>query len=315
MARSSTTRELIDPATLMRIRSLELRAKIVVEGFQNGLNRSPQHGFSVEFTEYRQYSPGDDPRYLDWKLFARSDRYFIKLFEDETNLRCHLLVDLSSSMEYGSPFAKSEYARTLAATLAFFLSGQRDATGLMTFDEEVREFVPARFRPGHLRRLLVGLERTAGGRSTSLQRPLAECAERIHKRGMIVLISDLLAPLDQFAPGLMHLRTRGHEVLVFQILDPTELDFEFESPAMFEDVESGRELYIDPESQRAAYLERLNAHLEQIDETCRRLGIPLRRVRTTDPLEHVLGEFLRQRMSSRVISTARGRGRTRAGSK
>jgi len=295
----------------MRIKSLELRAKIVVEGFQNGLNRSPQHGFSVEFTEYRQYSPGDDPRYLDWKLFARSDRHYIKLFEDETNLRCHLLVDLSKSMDYGSgDYTKADYARTLAATLSFFLSNQRDATGLLTFDEAVREYIPARFRPGHLRRLLVALEKRAAGRSTNLQHPLGEACERLSKRGMVVLISDLLAPLDDFADHLTFLRTRGHEVVVFQILDPAEVEFEFESPAMFEDVESGREIYIDPERVRESYVEKLTAHLDQIDNTCTRLGIPFRRVSTAEPLEHLLGEFLRQRMSSRVISTARGRGRS-----
>ncbi len=285
----------------MRIKSLELRAKIVVEGFQNGLNRSPKHGFSVEFTEYRQYSPGDDPRYLDWKLFARSDRHYIKLFEDETNLRCHLLVDLSKSMDFGSgTYSKADYARTLAATLSFFLSNQRDATGLLTFDESVREYIPARFRPGHLRRIMVALERKPDGRSTNLQHPLGQAAERLNKRGMVVLISDLLAPLDQFSDHLTFLRTRGHEVVVFQVLDPEELDFPFEKPALFEDVESGQEIYVDPESVRESYMEKLQAHLDQIDTTCSRLGIPFRRVSTADPLEHVLGEFLRQRMSNKA---------------
>ena len=293
----------------MRIKSLELRAKIVVEGFQNGLNRSPKHGFSVEFTEYRQYSPDDDPRYLDWKLFARSDRHYIKLFEDETNLRCHLLVDLSKSMDFGAgSYTKADYARTLAATLAFFLSNQRDATGLLTFDETVRDYIPARFRPGHLRRLLVSLEKRASGSATNLQHPLAEACERLNKRGMVVLISDLLAPLDHFADHLTFLRTRGHEVVVFQILDPSELDFVFESPAMFEDVESGKQIYVDPEATRDRYMSKLNQHLDQIDETCSRLGIPFRRVSTADPLEHVLGEFLQQRMSKRVTSKAHGRG-------
>ena len=295
----------------MRIKSLELRAKIVVEGFQNGLNRSPQHGFSVEFTEYRQYSPGDDPRYLDWKLYARSDRHYIKLFEDETNLRCHLLVDLSKSMDYGSStYNKADYARTLAATLSFFLSNQRDATGLLTFDESVREYIPARFRPGHLRRLMVALERKPDGTSTNLQHPLAQAAERLNKRGMVVLISDLLAPLDEFSDHLTFLRTRGHEVVVFQVLDPKELEFQFDKPATFEDVESGRELYVDPARAREGYLQRLNQHMDLIDTTCSRLGIPFKRISTADPLEHVLGEFLRQRMSSRTKSTAKGRGRS-----
>src|SRR5712664_3853513 len=162
-------RALIDPQTLMSIKSLEFRARVVVEGFWHGLHRSPYHGFSVEFTEYRQYSPGDDPRYLDWRVFARSDRYFIKKFEDETNLRCYLLVDNSRSMTYGSAgYTKAQYAATLAATLAYFLYLQGDGVGLLTFDEQMREYLPARHRTGHLRHLMLALEMPATGRSTNL---------------------------------------------------------------------------------------------------------------------------------------------------
>ena len=158
---------------LMAIRNLELRARVVVEGFWNGLHRSPYHGFSVEFTEYRQYSPGDDTRYLDWRLYARSDRYYLKKFEDETNLRCHLLVDQSRSMTYGSlGYSKSDYARTLAATLAWFLNGQGDAVGLFTFDERVRDYLPARHRHGHLRQFMLALENESEGRETNLGEPL-----------------------------------------------------------------------------------------------------------------------------------------------
>src|SRR5882672_11035438 len=167
----------VDPKALMTIRSLELRARVVVEGFWNGLHRSPYHGFSVEFTEYRQYTPGDDTRYLDWRLYARSDRYYLKKFEDETNLRCHLLVDQSRSMTYGSVgYTKSDYARTLAATLAWFLNHQGDATGLLTFDEVVREYLPARNRPGHLRHLMLALEKPAEGIATDLASPLRRVA-------------------------------------------------------------------------------------------------------------------------------------------
>src|SRR4051812_19032159 len=155
---SLSSAKLIDPQALMSVRSLELRARAVVEGFWNGLHRSPYHGFSVEFTEYRQYSPGDDPRYLDWRVFARSDRYFIKKYEDETNLRCHLLVDQSRSMDFGSRgYTKSGYAATIAATLAYFLHLQGDAVGLLTFDENVRDYLPARHRAGHLRQIMVAL--------------------------------------------------------------------------------------------------------------------------------------------------------------
>jgi len=176
--------ERIDPATLMRIKSLELRAKLVVEGFQNGLNRSPFHGFSVEFTEYREYSPGDDPRYIDWKLAARSDRNYIKRFEDETNLRCQIMLDLSRSMQFSSlSYTKADYARTLVATLSHFLLKQRDAVGLMTFADTPGEFIPPRFRLGQLRRILVALERATTGKTTSVVQPLAAIASRQPRRG------------------------------------------------------------------------------------------------------------------------------------
>ncbi len=236
---------LLDPAALMSIRNLELRARAVVEGFWHGLHRSPYHGFSVEFTEYRPYTPGDDPRYLDWKLAGRTDRYFIKKFEDETNLRCHLLVDLSRSMSFGSPgYSKADYARTLAATLGWFLSQQGDAIGLMTFDGAVREYLPARHRPGHLRQLMLALEKPAEGRGTDLAAPLRRMVELVRKRGLVVLISDLLAPIDSLAGALALLTAGGHEVIVFQVLDPAELNFDFAAAARFEDLETGRDVFL-----------------------------------------------------------------------
>src|SRR5215471_14218143 len=187
---------LIDPRTLMSIRNLELRARVVVEGFWSGIHRSPYHGFSAEFTEYRQYTPDDDPRYLDWKVFARSDRYFIKKFEDETNLRCYVLSDQSRSMSYGSiGYTKAEYASTLAATLAYFLYLQGDAVGLLTFDEQLRDYLPARHRTGHLRHLMLALERPAQGKGTDLAAPIQRVLEIVRKRGLLVLVSDFLAPL------------------------------------------------------------------------------------------------------------------------
>src|SRR5262245_24347653 len=199
----------INPAALMRIKNLELRARHVVEGFLSGLHKSPYHGFSVEFTEYRQYTPGDDLRYLDWRLFARSDRYYLKRFEDETNLRCYLLVDLSRSMAYGSlDYNKAEYAKTAAATIAYFLSFQRDAVGLVTFDAAIQEYLPARFRPGHLHRLLLGLERSPGGTSTDLTVPLAQVAKMARKRGLVLLLSDLLAPMERLETHLGYLRSQ-----------------------------------------------------------------------------------------------------------
>ena len=216
----------LDPAALMSIRNLELRARSVVEGFWHGLHRSPYHGFSVEFTEYRPYTPGDDPRYLDWKLVGRTDRYFIKKFEDETNLRCHLLVDNSRSMTFGSRgYSKTDYARTLAATLAWFLSHQGDATGLLTFDESVREYLPARHRPGHLRQLMLALEKPASGAATDLVAPLRRMAELVRKRGLIVLISDLIDDPAETLKSIRLLGSHGHDVIVFQIRDASEVEW------------------------------------------------------------------------------------------
>jgi uncharacterized protein (DUF58 family) len=291
-----TAQTLLDPAALMAIRNLELRARAVVEGFWHGLHRSPYHGFSVEFTEYRPYAPGDDPRYLDWKLVGRTDRYFIKKFEDETNLRCHLLVDNSRSMTFGSRgYTKAAYANTFAATLAYFLSQQGDAVGLMTFDENVREYLPARNRPGHLRHLMLALEKPPGGAATDLVAPLKRMAELVRKRGMIVLISDLLAPVEALETSLALLTASGHEVLLFHLLDPAELTFDFKSAARFLDLETGRDLFLEPSLARAEYTRRLEAHLGAVRVACERLGIAHRRLVSDQPLETALFDFLKSR--------------------
>lgn len=301
----------LDPAALMRIKNLELRARQVVQGFLSGMHRSPYHGFSVEFTEYRQYTPGDDPRYLDWRLYARSDRYYLKRFEDETNLRCYLLVDLSKSMGYGSlAYDKAEYAKTAAATIAYFLSLQRDAAGLVTFDDRIQEYLPARFRPGHLHRLFVALERATAGTTTDLKAPLEQIARTARKRGMVVLLSDLLAPADSLERELGYLRTQGHEVAVLRILDPAEIDFPFAEAAMFLDVETGRELYIDPELARQQYRSRFAAHAAQLKEMCQRLGVDLYDLPTNQPLEQALFDLLHARMRrGRMVARHGGGGR------
>jgi len=285
---------------LMSIKNLELRARIVVEGFWTGIHRSPYHGFSVEFTEYRQYTPGDDPRYLDWRLFARSDRYYIKKFEDETNLRCHLLVDNSRSMTYSSlRYTKAEYANTAAATLAYFLYLQGDGVGLLSFDEQIREYLPARHRTGHLRHLMIALEKPAGGTQTDLSRPLQRIAEIVNKRGVMVLISDLLAPIDTLERNLSALGACGHEVIVFNILDPAELSFNFDKAMLFHDMESGRDLYIDPHLARKEYLKRLESHLSSVEAICQKLGMSYHRFATDRPLELALFDFMRSRSQRR----------------
>jgi uncharacterized protein (DUF58 family) len=291
----------------MAIKNLELRARIVVEGFWKGIHRSPYHGFSVEFTEYRQYTPGDDPRYLDWRLYARSDRYYIKKFEDETNLRCFLLVDNSRSMTYGSlGWTKAQYAHTLAATLAYFLSRQGDAVGLLTFDEMIREYLPARNRPGHLRHLMLLLEKPAAGTGTDINAALNRIIDVVRRRGLVVLISDLLTPLESLEKNLGALAAWGHEIILFHVLDPTELKFTFDKASLFEDVESRRGLYIDPAQARREYLRRFEAHNAAVQTIADKIGASYVRFGTDRPLELALFDFLRGRVELRKRSRRSG---------
>lgn len=283
----------IDPIALMRIRDLQLRAKHVVEGFYNGLHRSPLHGFSVEFSQYRPYSVGDDLRNLDWKLYARSDRYHIKQFEDETSRRCYLVVDQSLSMHYGTlPHDKAEYGRTVAATLAYFLTRQRDSVGVLTFGDEVIDFLPARHRPGHFRRILMMLEQSASGKSTDLAKPLERIAAMVRRRGLVILISDLLAPIDQLKSHLAQLRSRGHEVMILRILDPAELSLPIDAPTMLRDSESGREIYVDPVVAKEEYQNRFKEHQSEVQLACDSLGIRFTTMRTDNPIEDALFELV-----------------------
>jgi uncharacterized protein (DUF58 family) len=287
----------VDLRTLMRIKNLQMRARVIVEGFYAGIHRSPYHGFSVEFSEYRQYTPGDDLRYFDWRLYARSDRSYVKRFEDETNLYCYLLADLSRSMSFGSgTYTKCDYARTLAATLSYFLYQQRDAVGLVTFDERVIDYLPPRYRPGHLRRLVAMLEHEPGGKSTDLAGPLEQIAQTVRKRGLVVLVSDLLAEPPALRTKLSYLRARGHDVVVFRVLDPAELDFSFAAPSMFLDLETSRKVYIDPAAAREQYQRRFGAHARQLRDACRGLGVDLIEVSTERPLELALFDLLRARL-------------------
>jgi len=288
---------------LMGIKSIELRAKLVVEGFLRGIHRSPYHGFSVEFSEYRQYIYGDDTRHIDWQLYARSDRLFIKKYEDETNLRCHFLVDHSRSMGYGSgSYTKAQYAATLAASLAYLLFKQGDAVGLATFDDKIDQFLPSRNRPGYLHRLMLLLEKDPQGQATELVRPLKRIAEMINKRGLLVLISDLLAPIDELESHLAYLRASGQDLIVFQILDPAELNFSFENPSLFRDIENNRKFYVDPQAAKEDYQERLKQHNQAVQTSCQSLGIDYQVMSTERPLEYALLDFLigRVRLGKRV---------------
>ncbi|MCL4846774.1 MAG: DUF58 domain-containing protein [Acidobacteria bacterium] len=283
----------LDPAVIARMGTMELRARTIVEGFLQGLHRSPFRGFSVEFAEYRQYMPGDDLSTIDWKVFARTDRHVVKKFEQETNLPCHLLVDASASMAYGSRgLSKLQYASYLAAALAWLLVRQRDAVGLMAFGADVVAELPARSRPGHLRRLLVELERLRPADRSNLARPLHRLAERLTRRGLVVVISDLLDEPDGVVAGLRHVRFRGMEVVVFQVLDAAELTFPFDRSTRFRDLESGDEILTSPDTVRAEYLREMSALTARYARDLRGSGIDYHQVDTSMPLDVALLEYL-----------------------
>ncbi|MBH53760.1 MAG: DUF58 domain-containing protein [Opitutaceae bacterium] len=286
----------IDPQALFAIRDLEMRARVVVEGLRSGLHRSPMEGFSVEFTEYRQYSLGDDLRYLDWHALARTDREYIKKFEDETNLRCHILLDTSRSMLFGSlPYTKSEYARTLAATLAYFLLHQRDVVGLSLFDSRIRDYMPSKWGPGHLHQLLAKLERKPEGRRpTNLGNALEEVAKLNRKRSLILILSDFLTPPEKWGVELGHLVAMSHDVRAVQILDPAEQSLEFGKAAQWEDLETGNRLYIDPSVARLDYLEKFKSHQVAVKQSLEERGVWLQTVSTDQPLDFVLLEMIQQ---------------------
>ena len=295
----STSRDLrfLDPAVIARLGTMELKARTVVEGFLSGLHRSPYKGFSVEFAEYRQYLPGDDLSTLDWKVYARSDRHYVKKYEEETNLECHLLLDVSASMAYrgAAAMSKLEYGSVLAAALAFLMNRQRDATGLIAFDERIAFRMPAGARPGHLHALLLALEQLKPGTKSDVGRPLHQLAEALVKRSLVVLISDLLDDPGPVIKGLRHLKFRGTDVVVFQVLDPNELTFPFKGPSRFRDLESAEEVTADPAAVRTAYLRELAGLTLRYDRELRGSGIDYVQLDTSQPLDFALLSYLSAR--------------------
>jgi uncharacterized protein (DUF58 family) len=287
----------LDPAIIARLGTMELKARTVVEGFLSGLHRSPFKGFSVEFAEYRQYLPGDDLSTIDWKVYARTDRHYVKKFEEETNLECHLLLDQSASMAYrgSAPMSKLEYGSVLAASLAFLMNRQRDATGLIAFDEQIRFRLPAAARPGHLHTLLLALERLEAGQRSDVGRPLHQLAEALLKRSLVVVISDLLDEPEPVIKGLRHLKFRGTDVVVFQVLDPDELTFPFKGSSKFKDVETSDEVVADPARVRTEYLRELAGLTLRYDRELRGAGIDYVQIDTAQPLDFALLTYLAAR--------------------
>ena len=296
----SNSPKYFDPRILARLQSLSLRARHVVEGYVAGLHRSPTRGFSIEFAEHREYSPGDDLRYVDWKVFGRTDRYYLKQFEDETNLICYLVLDVSESMRYqgpDSPWSKLEHAACAAAALAWLVLQQQDAVGLVTFDDQVREFIRPSSNPSHLQLLLHTMEVAEAQKKTATGRVLHELADRFQRRGIVLLFSDLFDDIDQLMVGIKHLRYRRHDVIVVHTLDAAELDFPFRRQTLFRGLEQLPQVLTDPRALRRAYLEQFEQFQQNVASQCRELQVDYVQVRNDAPLDVILSTFLANRMA------------------
>jgi uncharacterized protein (DUF58 family) len=288
----------LDPEVLARIGSLELLARAVVEGFIAGLHRSPFTGFSTEFTEYRQYNPGDDLRYLDWRLLGRTDRYFIKKYRADTNAQCHLLVDTSASMRYASEgtVTKLQYAQFLAAAIAHLVARQQDAVGLIGFDNHVHTHVPARNRTGHMRTIYGQLAALEAGGETRLSEALHETAERLSRRAIVVIISDFYDSPDKLSEAFRHLRFKGHDLVAFHVLDRNEVEFNFDDPVLLlEDSETAEQIPILPDVIAGGYRDRINKHVDELRRMTAANHVDYDLVTTDKPLDFALFSFLSRR--------------------
>lgn len=292
----SNAHRLLDPEVVQRIARLDLRARHVVEGFLSGMHRSPYFGHSVEFLQHRQYTWGDDIRDVDWKVWAKQDRFYVKQYEEDTNLRATLLVDVSASMGYGSgAMSKYEYGATVAASLAYLLLRQQDAVGCLTFDAEVRGTVPQRTKRNHIDSIVQALDASRPVEKTDLGEILRRAAEAYPRRGLMILVSDLLVDREGFFQGLRLLRSRGHDVLVFHVMDDDELDFPFSGPTRFDAMESDDRLRCNPRALREGYLQALGAFLEEVRQGCAGQNATYTLLRTGQPLGAALAAFLSKR--------------------
>ena len=298
MSSSTAPTRFLDPELLARIGSLELLARTVVEGFMSGLHRSPFTGFSTEFTEYRQYNPGDDLRYLDWRLLARTDRYFIKKYRADTNTQCHLLIDTSASMNYAhaSSVTKLQYAQFLAASIAYLLNRQQDAVGLVAFAGKVHTHVPARNRTGHMRTIFGTLSLLEAGGQTNLSESLHQLAELLTQRGIVVVVSDFYDQPDRLGEAFQHLRFKGHDTIAFQVLDQNELDFDFTDPVLLlEDAETQEQMPVLPDVVMAGYRERMRRHVDDLRQCAAANNVDYELLTTKQPLDFALLSFLSRR--------------------
>lgn len=297
-------RKYLDPRVLVRIAALDLRARLIVEGLMSGMHRSPYQGISVEFAQHRQYAPGDDIRHVDWKVLAKTDRVYLKQYQEETNLQLVLVVDASESMSYGSVgeadarWTKLDHATAIAASLGYMAMGQQDAVGLVVADSEIRRFLKPSNSPGVWKQIISELSQATPRKETRVGRVLDQLAEKLTHRSLIVVLSDFFDDLSQVQRGLRHIRHRRHEVIAFQVLDPNEITFPFEDPTRFEGLEDAGDLLTDPKALRASYLERLEAATETLKRDCRAMRIDFARMSSGDLLDVALSNFLATRAAT-----------------
>jgi uncharacterized protein (DUF58 family) len=295
----------LDPATLAKVRNLELEARLLVEGFLSGMHKSPYHGFSVEFAQHREYVPGDDIKHVDWKVYGRTGKFFLKQYEEETNLSCWLLVDTSESMRYGSVppngtdgvTTKYDYACLMAAALAYLILHQQDSVGLITFDSQIRGFIKPSSQPSHFKEIIRALNHGCGGEKTRLAPIFHDLAERVNRRAIIMLLSDFLDEPADILAGLKHLRYKRHEVVAYHVLDRAELEFPFQESTLFRGLEQLPELLTDPRSLRDGYLEQLGAYLKELERGCRDQNIDYVQLRTDIPVSTALSHYLASRLA------------------
>ncbi|MEX2130420.1 MAG: DUF58 domain-containing protein [Pseudohongiellaceae bacterium] len=289
----------LDPKILASVDNLELRARVVVEGFLSGLHKSPHRGFSVEFNDYRHYYTGDDMRHVDWKLYAKTEKFYIKQYEDETNVRCYIVLDASASMDYSSGgISKLEYGRTLASALAYFIMRQRDAVGLITFDNQIRDFIPARCRQPHLIRILRTLAKLETGLHTDVVKPLSDLAGHLRKKSVVILITDMLDDENRVISALQNLRSMGNDVITFQLIDDAELNFPFNEASEFIDLENNESYITSPAAIRNAYLKNLQVFLDYCRKQCQSSGVDYCLMNTSHPLDQALSSYISKRAKS-----------------
>jgi uncharacterized protein (DUF58 family) len=288
----------LDPVALASVGSLELQARLIVEGYLSGMHKSPYHGFSVEFAQHREYVPGDDIKHLDWKVYSRTGRFYLKQYEEETNLACWLLIDASESMQYGSgPVTKYDYACMAGAALSYLTLHQQDSVGLVTYDNQVRQFLRPSSQPSHLKQIVGILNRGPGKERTSLAPIFHDLAERITRAGIVVVLSDLFDEPDDILAGIRHLRYKRHEVVVLQVMDRAEVEFPFQESTLFRGLEQMPELLTDPRSLRDGYLEQVHDHVEQVQHGCLMQNVDFVQLRTDHSLSIALSAYLAHRLA------------------